>query len=176
MKIAAFDLSIAEPGWAMYDANQPEPMMSGFLTTSASEGFWARADQVVGLVGAVLGGFNPVFSDLVVLEGLSYGSAGNASLDLAQLGGIVRMQLHRRGLRWVEVAPGTLKVYATGSGRSKKPAMLKAAEQWLGFEGGNNNEVDAIWLREMALDQVFGNSRVPPEHRRALKSVKWPTT
>lgn len=43
-----------------------------------------------------------------------------------------------------------IKKFATGKGNAGKPAMIKAAQDKLGYVGNNDNEADAIWLLELA--------------------------
>jgi Holliday junction resolvasome RuvABC endonuclease subunit len=43
-----------------------------------------------------------------------------------------------------------IKLYATGKGGAGKPAMIKAAQDKLGYPGNDDNEADALWLLEMA--------------------------
>jgi Holliday junction resolvasome RuvABC endonuclease subunit len=43
-----------------------------------------------------------------------------------------------------------IKKFATGKGNCGKPAMIKAAQEKLGYKGNNDNESDALWLLELA--------------------------
>jgi Holliday junction resolvasome RuvABC endonuclease subunit len=43
-----------------------------------------------------------------------------------------------------------IKKFATGKGNAGKPAMIKAAQDKLGYPGKDDNEADALWLLEMA--------------------------
>ena len=84
--------------------------------------------------------------DLVVIEGYSYGSPYRGEL-MGELGGVLRYVIAQAGYPWIEVAPTTLKKYATGSGMSKKAGMVIAARDRLGYDGDDDNEADALWLR-----------------------------
>lgn len=43
-----------------------------------------------------------------------------------------------------------IKKFATGKGNAGKPAVIKAAQDKLGYQGENDNEADALWLLELA--------------------------
>ncbi len=43
-----------------------------------------------------------------------------------------------------------IKTFATGKGNAGKPAMIKAAQEKLGYKGSNDNEADALWILELA--------------------------
>lgn len=117
----------------------------------------------------------PTRPDLVVMEGYSYASANQAH-QVGELGGVIRLALHEAGVPFVVVAPAALKKYATGKGNANKAAMLQAAWQRLGYEGTDDNEADALWLRAMGLD-ALGHPIVamPAVNRTALAKVAWPT-
>jgi crossover junction endodeoxyribonuclease RuvC len=116
-------------------------------------------------------------ADLVALEGFSYGSKGRAVFDIAGLGWVVRLDLHRHGIPYADVSPSSLKKYATGNGNAGKPLMQQEAARRLDYwpEKPDDNEVDALWLRAMALD-AYGHAEVamPAKNREALASVEWP--
>ncbi len=112
--------------------------------------------------------------DLVVVEGYSLGSTGRL-LDLAELGGIVRYRLHCAGIAFIEVPPQTLKIYATGTAKSDKFAMVAAAQQRLAYAGHQPDEADALWLRAYGLAKLdCPLVTLPLTHTRALAAVELP--
>jgi len=163
--ILALDLSLTATGWAT-DAGL------GVLSPPGSHGrglqrlLWIR-DQVLRLAG---------LCDLVVLEGFSYGSKGKAVFDIAGMGWVVRAALFEAGVTMVEVAPASLKKYATGRGNAKKAEVLVEAVRRLGYEGHDDNVADALWLLHMALSHygLPGAVQVPQNHKVALAGVRWP--
>jgi crossover junction endodeoxyribonuclease RuvC len=114
-------------------------------------------------------------ADVVVVEGYSFGSRGNTLFQIAELGGIVRFDLCRNGTPYVDVAPGTLKKYATGKGNAGKDEMIAAAIRRFGFEGSDNNEADAFLLWCMA-SHAYGEpvATVTQVQAEALAKVDWP--
>lgn len=117
-----------------------------------------------------------VSSDLVVIEGYSYGSANQAH-QLGELGGIIRHYLHTSRMAYVDVPPSTLKKFATGKGNAGKPDMLAAAIR-AGYEGPNDdNCVDAWWLRILGLykyGRCWGDTHTVYRDD-AVSKIEWPT-
>jgi Holliday junction resolvasome RuvABC endonuclease subunit len=75
----------------------------------------------------------------------------HAAASQAELGGILRWHLWRQGITVLELAPGTLKKFATGDGSASKTAMVIAARDRLGYDGLSDDEADALWLRAAGL-------------------------
>jgi hypothetical protein len=126
--------------------------------------------------------FHPVLPVLVVLEG--YGFHSMKGVVLGELGGVVRLALWENGFPFVDVPPAVLKKFATGKGNVGKDAMLAAAIRRFGFDGSDNNEVDAHLLRCMGIAH-YGLFPVPwaasDTHdgvtaymREAVGKVSWP--
>ena len=89
--------------------------------------------------------------DLVVIEGLAF-DAHDTYRWSAQLAGIVRAAMFDLGVPFVLCPPGTLKKYATGNGNAGKDQVTNACQKRLGYDGYNNDEADALWLRAIGLD------------------------
>lgn len=162
MKILALDLSLTRTGVARCDGVRvlvpPKDLRGMERLLYLEEAILERAAD----------------AELVVLEGYSFGSRGRAVVDIGELGGVIRLALYRRGIRFVDVPPATLKRYATGKGNASKEEVLAAAIRRLGYAGHDHNESDAMWLYAMAQDRYLGVSRVPSAHRAALDAVAWP--
>lgn len=100
---------------------------------------------------------------------------GSSTLDLGRLYGVLDVALRhwQHRIAWVPV--GTLKVFATGSGKSKKPDLRAEAIKRGGVDIADDNQCDAWWLRLMGLYQYGAPAfDLPASHVRALHSVKWP--
>jgi Holliday junction resolvasome RuvABC endonuclease subunit len=118
-------------------------------------------------------------ADLVVLEGPSYGHAGQGGHEeLAGLRVMVRHWLWRREIPYAVVPPSTLKLFFAGHGGASKATMRAAAERWYGrtFEGpAAADECDGFalaaagyaWLGQPLVD-------IPERHRAALAGCQWP--
>lgn len=97
----------------------------------------------------------------IAIEGLSFGSVGDATRNLAILFGIICSRLNIDNP--YTVPPTTLKKYATGNGRAKKQDMLASIEEKdiELFEGlskktikaGKYDMADAFWLSKHKLTE-----------------------
>ena len=89
----------------------------------------------------------------------------------------VRMALMDAGVPYAIVNNQHVKAYA-GGGRSDKEAMARAAYETDGSVFADDNQCDAWWLRQMALDRYgllpLGSRRVNATQRAWLDKVEWP--
>lgn len=110
--------------------------------------------------------------DLVAIEGYAHG-APHQLAALGELGGVIRTALWEHDIEYVDIAPNTLKMYALGIGRGNKTEVVLAAHKRLGYEGANDDEADALWLRAIAAD-LLGEPIVdlPQTHLRALTHTR----
>jgi Holliday junction resolvasome RuvABC endonuclease subunit len=161
--ILALDLSLTATGWCLGGE-------TGRITTKKRG--WERIHTITYAIDGLR-----TQASLVVLEGYSFGSRGNATFQIAELGGIVRNDLWRAGAPFVDVAPAALKKYATGKGNCGKDAMIAAAIRRFGFAGSDNNEADAylLWCMAMhAYGRRVGVGSLPVVQGQALAKVEWP--
>jgi crossover junction endodeoxyribonuclease RuvC len=161
-RILALDLSLTHTG-VCSDGE------TSCISTAGLRGV-VRLDHIVRQVQSLARGV-----DVVVLEGYSYGSRGRSVFDIGELGGGVRLLLHRLDIPFVEVPPSTLKKYATGQGNAGKDAMIAEAVRRFGFPGHSNDEADA-WLLWCLARQAYGApvARVPAAQLKALSKLEWP--
>ena len=128
-----------------------------------------RVDEIRDRITLVLSGTPDL--ELVMIEGLAFAAHDNAR-QLAMLAGIIRMALFDAGHAFLTVTPGTLKKYATGKGNAPKEAVVDAAQKRLRYQGYNNNEADALWLRAIGWELVgIPLVDLPVSHRDALKEL-----
>ena len=113
-------------------------------------------------------------AELVVIESFLFSAKGASFADLTGLGTLVRFTMWENNRQYVDVNPGTLKVFATGSGAAKKPDMLAAAIKKLGWSGSNDdNVIDSRWLLEMALSH-YEKRALTAKQCDAIAKVGWP--
>lgn len=115
---------------------------------------------------------------LVAIEGFAFGARGRAVFDIGGIGWVVRVMLYEGGVPFVEIPPSVLKRYATGRGNADKQAMQMAAVKRLGYDDDkpDDNCVDALWLRALAMDR-YGHPvcTVPKAQREgSIAAVDWP--
>lgn len=84
-------------------------------------------------------------AELVVIEDLV--TRTPAASVIGMVHGAVRTMLLRSFIPYVLLTPATLKKFATGRGNAGKPEMAVALFKRAGLELGDDNQVDAAWLR-----------------------------
>lgn len=159
--IMGFDLSVRATGLALTDGtcrtirpvNKPTPPS-------------ARLHELVHRIGARIDAQPPA---VAVIEGYGYNSA--RMVRNVELGGAVRLLLHARRIPYIEIAPNSLKLWATGNGHATKDDMIAAARA-NGGEIRNDDEADAYLLR------LAGLARYEPADRPLLTPtllrLPWP--
>lgn len=148
--------------------------IDGRTATVTSDEKLPRITRLAQIIDSVLGYVYEVAIDdldLVVVEGYSYGH-GNNLARAAELGGVLRHELEVAEIPWLEVPPKSLKKYATGNGSSSKAGMVVAARERLGYEGLDDNEADAAWLRAFGL-AVLGEPMVPLPKTHVVAIDRW---
>lgn len=161
-RLLALDLSLTATGWCLDG-------QTGRITTKL-RGI-ERVDAIVRDVQRLCPGVS-----LSILEGYSFGSKGRAVFDVAELGGCVRLLLHRLGIPRVDVPPSTLKKWGTGRGNANKIEMVVAARERFGLEGTtDDNECDAFLLWAMARHHYgIPIAKVPKVQAEAADKGAWP--
>lgn len=114
-------------------------------------------------------------ADLVVLEGYAF-ARPNQAHQLGELGGVIRLTLYVRKRRVLELAPSVVKKLASGKGNARKEEVLVEAVKRLHYLGADNNQADALWLLQAALQHydLPGRVDLPKTHLEALEKVDWP--
>lgn len=114
---------------------------------------------------------------LVVVEAPAFSRITGHQHDRSGLWWLTVDELLAAGHLVAEVAPTCLKRFATGKGVADKGAMVDAAARRLPHwaTGGQNDAVDALWLRAMGMHR-YGTPlcSVPKTHAAALDAVAWP--
>lgn len=167
MNILGLDLSLTKPGIAYGDRAETlrAPAVQGVNRLS----YWRD------VFGAL---FRDNRYDAVVIEGYSFGSSGQAVIQIAELGGLVRLLMTDAGVPFVQIAPTKLKKYATGKGNAGKEQVTIEAVHRAGRTFTDNNAADAWWLMQMGLAHYAPADRrlvpMPVVNRGALVGVQWP--
>jgi crossover junction endodeoxyribonuclease RuvC len=118
----------------------------------------------------------PADCALVLIEGPSFGSRDGHAHDRSGLWWLVVSALHAAGIQVVEVAPSSLKLYATGRGNAKKELVVDATARRYPHvvTGADSNRCDAHWLAVMGLGHLTGRHVVPAAQQQAMVKVRWP--
>lgn len=110
---------------------------------------------------------------LAVIEDLPTHAKGAGLTGMAQ--GVIRLALRRVHVPMLTVPAATLKVFATGKGNATKADMRMALYQRTGRDIRDDNQCDAIFLRELGL-HLLGQPTfdLPKTHTRALDKLTLP--
>lgn len=170
-RIVGLDLSLTRTGIALPDG-------SAHVVRPKTRGCERMAEIRAAVVEAACRVSGRWPADLVAIEGFAFGARGRAVFDIGGIGWVVRLALHEAGVRYVEVPPAVVKRYATGRGNADKQAMQMAAVKRLGYDDDkpDDNVIDALWLRALAMD-AYGHPvcSVPQAQRdAAVKALSWP--
>lgn len=109
----------------------------------------------------------------IVIEGYSYGSAAKAH-DIGEYGGLLRAAMYKRlDCPISEVAPATLKKFATGKGNANKVAVATSLVKRYGHDfGGCDDLYDAFGLAKLAACVVGWDEPANEGQRKAVKKIQ----
>ena len=152
MNILALDLA-TKTGWAAYHGGCGGAMNSGMQDFSLKRGESAgmkflRFRAWLDVMQALL---NPI--DVLYYE-QAHHRGGAATQSAYGLITDVLAFAAQHNIQTSAIHTGTLKKYATGRGNAKKPEMIEAARK-LGFDPKDDNEADAILIREFAMWELL---------------------
>lgn len=129
---------------------------TGFVAMDEDGGLWEAIEiseegkdpaRMVKLIDRIVNYVLP--DDVICIEDFAYAQANK----MAMLGGIgwgVRMELFRRGIKYIEVATGQLKNFTGSKGNCSKEAMIIPIYEIWGFKNGSDNVRDAFVLANIA--------------------------
>lgn len=145
--ILAIDPSLKSTGYAYTISNYPYSVGHGRVTVKKLKGC-ERLQYLKEALEDLLALYRPEF---VVYEDYSFGSKGRSTYGIAELGGILRLELYNRGLDVLFVPPTSLKVFTTNDGFADKDTMIAAVRKKYNIaEDIGDDAADAIALWGLA--------------------------
>jgi len=126
-KTMGIDQSMTKTGVVIFDNNSQTMLHHEIIETVLNKAValdsFLRVQMIASRIEFLCNLYN---IDAVRIEGLSYGSVGQATRTLAGLHYVIVDRLLRASIDVAVIAPTALKKAATGSGRADKQAMLDA--------------------------------------------------
>ena len=83
---------------------------------------------------------------LAIIEDFAWGGRGNQTINVAIVQTCLRLTLRAYGVRYVTVAPTTMKKFVLGKGKGTKSQMVKAVEKRWKFGTKSDHIADAYGL------------------------------
>jgi crossover junction endodeoxyribonuclease RuvC len=190
LNILGIDLSLTGTGLAFLSKSEESPVLlglpigsrqklqtfefparhyTGWLINSSNSRHLERWNQILGAVLDCASHANQI-----VIEGYSFGSNQAYARSIAELGGIVRFHLAKRGFTPLEIPPSTLKKFLTGKGNADKNIVLKEVYRRYHVDLDDDNMADAFGLAKLgeAMISTEGLPAFQVEIINALKSPK----
>lgn len=157
--VVGLDLSLTATGIALSD---------GRVITAKSAHLrgvprilWIRRQvaKAVGLAPLRDGTYAPR-PTVVMIEAPAFMAKASHQHALGGLAWDIYILLHEARVPYVEVIIQHIKTLASGRGNAPKVEMVTNARERLGYRGHDDNQADALWLRQMGL-LTFGVEEVP---------------
>ena len=139
LRHAGVDLSYTGTGFVIINS-ECTVLEHSRITTDTGRTDYERIEMIWSVISATIAPHTPC---TITIENYAHG--GPQLAKAVRLGEIFRNGLDQLGMSWSNVAPSTLKKFATGNGRASKEQMIEAArERWPMCP--NNDEADAFHL------------------------------
>lgn len=166
-RVVGLDLSLTATGIALPDGT------TRTIITKTGDGDLRLNEIHYQIRRVLLADDDAPWPTLVAVEDLPTHAHGAGITGMVH--GVARFTLNELATPYVLITAASLKKYATGAGNADKADMRMALYQRAGIDLKDHNQVDAWWLRAMALDHL-GHPPVamPKTHRAALDKVVWP--
>jgi crossover junction endodeoxyribonuclease RuvC len=142
MRVVGLDLSLTATGMAIYT----DGALSLLTLESPHTGGMERLDWIYSQVRELCRG-----AELVVVEGLSFGSNMPSAQERAGLWFMVARALWKAGIRRQSVAPTQLKKFVTGKGSAEKSLVLREVFRRWNIVAEEDNQADAAVLVRIGL-------------------------
>jgi Holliday junction resolvasome RuvABC endonuclease subunit len=91
--------------------------------------------------------------DIIIYERPA-GQHANSIIHQAKLIAILETFCEAKGIEYRAYSASEIKKFATGKGNANKQAMIDAAKTKYGYTGSDDNEADAIHMRELFREEM----------------------
>ncbi|WP_434315866.1 hypothetical protein [Leifsonia sp. P73] len=173
--VVGLDLSLTGTGVALLGGEHPRTQTIR-SKGKADDGLLTRARRLHKLADEVIGW--AALGDIVIIEQPAYGQTGGSHHDRSGLWWITMHALTvlDAGVRFAEVTPQGVKMYATGRGNASKSEVLaQVIKRYPQADVANDNEADALVLAAIGA-RLAGHpieDSLPAANLRAMEKVRW---
>ena len=178
IQVAGVDLSLTSTGIAVVTID--DDGTHRYVNRIQSKGgtgatLYDRRERLATITAAVMAVSG---SNLIVIEGPSFGSVSGSQHDRSGLWWLVVNRLLHGGDTVVEVPPTCRTKYATGAGNLGKDAVLAAAvKRYPEWDITGNDVADAVILAAMGARHLgHPIDNLPQVHLSAMTKIHWPAT
>jgi Holliday junction resolvasome RuvABC endonuclease subunit len=140
-------------GFAICYSVPSKPLTEGRWPSKTARSVRERVERYEKLIRGTLQAALAIRPGLVLIEGYAYGAgAQHGHHDIVELGGVLRWELSKlTTCPIIEVAPATLKKFACGDGKAKKPLMVSTLASKHGRQFLTDDAADAFALCQLGL-------------------------
>lgn len=130
---------------------------TGISVKGKTSAFRSKNKGVVRLIDIATAVINECVANqvtAVAVEGYAYSSRNSHSHSIGEMGGVVKVELFKQGIKVVEIPPTCRAKFATGKGNAGKNEVVSAISAKTGIVWGGasgDDECDAWILEQMAL-------------------------
>jgi len=140
------DLSLTGTGVVVIDENG-NIIKEQLISTKSTQLIEVRIIEIWSKIRQIISEYPCVN---IHIEGLSYGSKGASTLDLAGLNLFIRINLMIMDQKFTIIPPTVLKKFISGKGNIKKNIVLKEIYKKFGKDFSDDNLADAFVLSEIS--------------------------
>ena len=170
LPIAAIDPSLVSTG-VCYGTSSEDWTVQCCGSKSVSDSIMDRVRRYEVLVGKILGILETVRPRLILIEAYAYSKNMGGQMYLGEFGGILRWNLTDYTPHIIEVAPTTLKKFATEKGNAPKDVVMAHVAKRYGQVFANNDEADSFVMFQMALCITGRQKPATEPQREAVATV-----
>lgn len=145
-RILALDLSLNSTGWSLCDVIGGEVTWGTIENTDKLSGI-ARLVAIRDRIAELLDR-DPSARTVVAIENFAFGKGEKAN-EIGMLHGVVRLEIHNRGLYCLLAAPTQIKKWVTGKSFAEKSLIIKYIDKRYGYDCDQEDAADALGLMTM---------------------------
>jgi crossover junction endodeoxyribonuclease RuvC len=147
--IVGLDLSLSSTGYYKLVGE----LVSGAIATNEKLSSMERIDFILARIAELVHE-----GDFVIIENNAFNAIGRAKSVLAELNGIIKFWLWRRGIQYVLVAPSTLKKFILGAGKGEKSFVVREVFKAYELDATTDDEADACVLAHWGVPDWAGRA------------------